>query len=353
MIIIKKISTFLAIMSILGATTAQGFNLGNWYKKVKTYFSPQKTRYAPLKEDNPVWENHPYFNTTSLLDIHKTRKHLLKDGFQKVSFTASDGMELDGLFLERPNARANILVCSGYTVNLECMAPLSLMLPQDCNILLFNRRDNSSITSIRFIKQLYNYGGDQYKDIIAALDFLHLRNDNKIIMLGMSIGTYHSIHALRKLKEWSILKDYNIVGLIYDSGITTITQATKSLLQEPNQLTNHIYSSGIRATLFKAKHLFSTLLIRITLSLKKITKLGSIDKKISIFEQIKQLELPVFYIHTEQDRFPIDVIKKLDKNTKNSTHWWIKGSGHAVNHLKHKYEYARKINNFIKTSCTL
>src|SRR6185503_8670694 len=78
-------------------------------------------------------ENFEQFYTTSFLkNDTAVRTSLQEQGFAEITFKTPDNLTLHGLFLARPNATCNIIVCAGwFPGKKEGMATFYDLLPND------------------------------------------------------------------------------------------------------------------------------------------------------------------------------------------------------------------------------
>src|SRR5690606_23167770 len=82
-----------------------------------------------------------YYKTSFLKQYGRVRTELKSQGFREIYFKTPDGLRLNGLFLSRPNATCNVIVCAGWLPGKkEKMATFFALLPDYCNILFFDAR---------------------------------------------------------------------------------------------------------------------------------------------------------------------------------------------------------------------
>ncbi len=116
-----------------------------------------------------------------------------------VSFKTSDGLKLSGLLIKKTKAKANLLVCHGYQSCKEFVSDFVDMFP-DYNILLFDFRAHGQSQG-----KLRTLGCHEYKDVIAAIEFLRastkinksMPNQLPLIILGFSMGGSIALRALQ------------------------------------------------------------------------------------------------------------------------------------------------------------
>lgn len=152
-------------------------------------------------------------------DIEKElRSELLsrKDS-QVISFKNQDGQALSGILIKRLNARANIVLCHGYRGSKEFMYGYVDMFPQ-FNILLFDFRAHGQSEG-----RIISIGCHEYKDVIAAVDFMKDSTKSSdgsklpLILLGISMG---GASAIKAASERADLCD----ALIIDSTFADLTK---------------------------------------------------------------------------------------------------------------------------------
>lgn len=113
----------------------------------------------------------------------------------QVSFISTDNITLSALLIQRPNPKANLLLCHGYRGNKELMYSYIDMFPE-YNILMFDFRahgqSGGSITSI---------GYHESKDVIAGAKYLREQTATQsstqlpLIVLGVSMGGAAAVKA--------------------------------------------------------------------------------------------------------------------------------------------------------------
>lgn len=307
--------------------------------------------------NNSDLDHSPYFDTTFLLNHDAVRALLLKEGFREVIITTHDGLNLRGLWLERPNALFNLISCSGfYPGKKEGMASLYPLVSNNCNILFFDARGHGGSEG-KFLLNLHHYGKDEYKDIIGALEFVHAANQKPIIIHGICAGAFHASRALIQLQRKSLLSVFNVIGLIFDSGFGSVAQVfdvPKKHFQQkilPNAMTS-IYKKDSKKSvqdrwLYKSSNFISAQCIGgVQWCLKPWIDEQETDTNIG--DKIHEIPTPIFFIHATDDSYAsCDSVKKLAGMTQKNLSWWIEDSEHACNHLKHKDEYQQKLQAFI------
>src|SRR5258706_8981366 len=104
-------------------------------------------------------ENLDLFYATSFLKNYSAVQACLKaHGFKKITFQTPDNLTIHGLFLERPHATCNVIVCAGWLPGKqEGMATFYASLPQHCNILFFDARGHGNSEG-PLLWKLWQYG---------------------------------------------------------------------------------------------------------------------------------------------------------------------------------------------------
>ncbi len=300
-----------------------------------------------------------YFDTSFLSNYDLVAQALIKEeGFEEVFFLTPDNINLHGLLLKRPEAKYNIIMCAGfYPGRKEGLASIYTMLPQDCNIFLFDARGHGKSDG-SFMSTIYKYGTHEYKDMIGALRFVHRLNKQPIIIHGTCIGAFHTAHAIITLQKNNLLQYLNVKGLIFDSIPSSVIQ----MLSTPkNHLKEKVLPALFRSWYthdskeqLKQRYLFritNTLVSGIVSGIELFTtpSLKYYNTHRHLHNKIHHIPCPILFIHSYDDNYTsIDHAKQLAQKT-DSVCWWInKPSAHAAHALKHKYEYQKTMNNFIQ-----
>lgn len=299
-----------------------------------------------------------WYSTAFLRDYKAVHKALLGVGFKKISLMTSDGIRLAGLFLERPNATCNAVVCAGWLPGRkEGMATFYDLLPEDCNILLFDARGHGKSDG-SLLWKLWQYGVDEYKDIVAGISYIHNNNELPIIILGICSGAFNAAHAVMHLENNNTIMPHNIKGLVFDSGwgsvlkiITTapIAGIKKRLIAlfeccygAKKQIAKSYFYQGCAQG---ADYLCS-------LCNYVCAKPLAIhyENKTNLTDKIETISIPFFFIHSYDDVYA-DVHDAIELSNRMSSKecWWIEKSSHAKHHLIHKDLYKKKLRAFISS----
>ena len=297
--------------------------------------------------------------STSFLKQHTTvRQELIKEGFAEITFISEDGLKLSGLFLSRPNAQCNVIACAGfYPGKKEGMATFYSLLPDNCNILLFDARGRGDSEG-PLLRELPWYGINEYKDITGALSYLNQENDLPIFLIGLCSGAFNAAQALIHLEKDDKTAASKIKGLIFDSGWRSIIKTTRSssinninqailLLLKPLYKKNQIAKNSYPYKILSTCNSYCSTIIH---SLCAMPIFSLHDHITNLTDKIHTISSPIFFIHSYNDYIRIEEAKHLSKFALNKQCWWIKNSPHACHHLAQKEAYKEKLTAFINTN---
>jgi fermentation-respiration switch protein FrsA (DUF1100 family) len=243
-------------------------------------------------------------------------------GAREVRFVSNDGIQLAGLYIERPHAARIILLSHGYGLSKEYMKRFIPLFPHD-TILLFDFRAHGQSGG-----DWISLGAYERKDIFAAIQFLKEQPGNKdlpIIGIGVSMG---GATLLGAAAEGAPFK-----ALIIDSSFAD--------LQE------HVgHSFGIYTGL--PKSLFMPVVIGLYEYL-----VGTHASHVKPVKDIASITCPVLVVHSEDDeRTPVWNARALyDAAQKHAKNIWIAPSAkHGF--IIHNYpeEYKEQIYQFLQQS---
>lgn len=302
------------------------------------------------------WATSPYFNTKFLSQYDLVEQILIRQsGFKPVTFKASDGVKLSGLFLKQPNAVGTLIFCAGFFPGRkEGQAPIFRMLPPRYNILFFDARGHAKSEG-PFFSTLSQYGKHEYKDVLGAISFVNKNIGGKIVVYGVCAGAFHAAHALIKLSQENKLDELGISGLVFDSGYASFlqtTQAGKYHLREkllPGMLHWYADKKKIKDTYFYKLSAFCLTNLGLTLKKFLVTPgLKKLEPETNLLDKMHAIGCPVFFIHSHDDNYaPFENAQQLAETVQNKTCWWIEHSSHALHALKHKHEYRKRLLSFL------
>ncbi|MCL4361505.1 TMEM53 family protein [Candidatus Dependentiae bacterium] len=288
------------------------------------------------------------FDTKFLKNHEAVRDHLIKaENFEEIKFKTSDNITIEGLFRKAkgPACSTFIVSCGFLPGRLEGMSSLIAILPQDSNILFYNARGHGKSEGFFQFLNFGNYGVHEYKDILAAISTAHEKDPNSPkILFGVCAGAFNCAHALNTMAEFErekFIQRFNIKGLVFDSGWAQVSKVALSAID-----------SQIDRTLEKDTWMYSITnsVVSNYRSWFVLPQMKEYEKETCLFGKMKNIKLPVLYIHSKDDTFALfEDAKKLADETPNAITWWIdeKKSSHANHILKLKDEYKTKVQNFI------
>lgn len=123
-------------------------------------------------------------------------KIIEKYAAQPFQCKTEDGIKIAGLYIERKEAEATLLICHGYRCCKELTAEFIKLFPR-YNIVLFDFRSHGEnkpgITTI---------GCHEYKDVLAVTQWIHANRPllarAPLVILGISMGGAAMLHALHR-----------------------------------------------------------------------------------------------------------------------------------------------------------
>ncbi len=297
-----------------------------------------------------------FYSKSFLRNYDAVNKSLKEIGFEDISFETSDGLTLRGLFLARPNATCNAIICAGWLPGKkEGMATFYALLPEYCNILLFDARGRGASDG-SLLWKIWRYGMDEYKDVLGAISWINHNNELPIIIGGTCSGVFNAAHAILKLIQTNTIAQSRVKGLFFDSGwgsVMTMSQSSAiinikksigkvvKLLQGTKQnLKNSILyqlCSSAAIYCFKAAH---------TVCARPL--IMQYEKATNLFDKINQITVPILFVHSYDDTHAdFSNANRLATLAPNKQCWWINESSHARHHLIHKELYKEKLIAFI------
>jgi pimeloyl-ACP methyl ester carboxylesterase len=302
-------------------------------------------------------ENFQQLYTTSFLKNNKAvHACLIQHGFSEITFKTPDNLTLHGLFLSRPHATSNVIICAGwFPGKKEGMATFYDLLPTDCNILFFDARGHGSSEGLLLWK-LWEYGIHEYKDILGAISYLNNVNTLPIVIIGICSGAFNAAHALVDLEKNNKTESSHVKGLVFDSGWGSVTEIARTAPPAgiEKRLINLLKKIYTNKKQIKEGYIFKlcSLITRINYSIsyhmctKHVT--AYYEKITTLFDKINHITIPILFIHSCDDTYAIksDAIR-LSQLAPHTTSWWIKKSFHAKHHLIHKKLYKQRLRSFL------
>jgi len=298
-----------------------------------------------------------FYSTSFLKNYSATRQKLIQEGFKKVTFITEDNLTLSGLLLSRPNARYNVVICAGwYPGKKEGMATFYALLPDDCNILLFDARGHGESDG-SLLWQLWRYGMDEPKDITGAITYLNENNTLPIFIIGICSGAFNAAHAMITLEKNNKNAASSVKGLIFDSGWGSVTEIVRTapaagIEKRLMSLIASLYKTKKKPLRTGYLHAMVNTLSRYcgTIGYFFCAKplVQCYEKTTTLFNKMHHITSPIFFIHSYDDTYAdMNNTIRLSTCVSNKECWWIEQSYHAKHHLIHKELYKEKLAAFI------
>lgn len=309
--------------------------------------------YTLFQEDKNLCQDPvDLYNVKFLRDGKKVRAKLAECGFEQVQFTTSDNVQLAGLFLDNQKhnniaIKGTLIFCAGFYPGLkEGMATFyELLKNEPYNFLIFDHRGHGQSDGNCFsISGLQNYGRNEYKDVVAALEFVDSYNQNNhltkdIIIFGLCSGAYHTIRALEFLYEEQSPIFHEVKKVIIDSGWNSLQSIGFSTIN--GELNYRLTAYGSALVKYPLAIILNTTYYLLFYGChKQLPKLAPI---------MPHLDQEVLFIHAQNDcHAPLQNVQELVTHCKHCQTWWIEKSTHASNHLKFKEQYKEKLEDFLQ-----
>lgn len=290
-------------------------------------------------------------------DREVVSKELEVYGFKRVTFKATDGVELAGSMLVRPEAKRNIVVCAGFYEGLkEGMASFLHLFPQDSNILLFDARGHGE-SSGRFWSYSGDYGLQEYRDVIGALACITQAAPLDTFVFSYCMGSLHAAHALIVLSERNELAKYHVRGFICASGANSLRDLKDVFIKhivdlELPKACGYRPTEAKKSSLMYWSKFIPGMLIGAWQTLLIMPRIEKNHNQVRLDNKIHKIQCPVVFMHAEKDTY-ID-----SQGTQTCAHCLpaselvlLEGeTDHFAHHLNDTWKkvYLQKIEAFIK-----
>jgi len=303
------------------------------------------------------WDHSIYFDTQFLNNAGLVAATLKEEGFTHGYFTTQDGTRINYLFGKRADATCTLIACGGwFPGKKEGLASLYKLIPESCNLLLFDARGHGGSDGYLF-SSLLRYGQHEYKDVMAAIEFTYAQTGLPSIIFGLCAGAFHSVHALTALKNHPRVPTDAVAGLVFDSGWGSLMKTSRSVPKAKirDVIKNSLAKIWDKKTI-ECSRLFNGMMYCADLVYDVchycLYKPFVDEKNTNIADKIADVSVPVLFVHATDDAYVcIDEVKKLADRVPCKQCWWIdQPSRHARNHLKHKHAYKEKLAAFITQS---
>lgn len=253
----------------------------------------------------------------------KMRQYLIKHhNAKEFYFKTNDRFKLSGMFIERKNPTATLLLCHGYQCCKELMTGYIHLFPT-YNALIFDFRAHGQSEGI-----ITTAGCHEYKDVLAAVNWFKKNKPQlskiPLVILGVSMG---GAAALKATEFDQSLGD----GFIIDSSFSSMN----SILYN-----TFAYKSGLPTFPF------------LYIMKKMLNYFGKCDiNTMKPVDSITKIKKPLLLIHSCVDSLvPVqESLLMYAQVAKTGAKLWIGPKcKHGWLHKKHPKPYKKKINKFIK-----
>jgi len=285
-----------------------------------------------------------FAKTSTLHESREVRSALSKRGLRPCSFESEDKENIRGLYYHQPKAQGTIIVCPGLLIKKEMYSSFIELYGSTHNILFYDARGQGQSRGWNVYLRARSYGKKEYLDVVSAMSYAHFTCPSKpIFLFGFCSGAYHAARALIYLKNNGLFDNLNVKGFVFDSGWYSVRRASKTA---PYAAMKDWLFSKFKSRNSRARHTAAYLFYTILYPLFGATK-GTLldsaywwnDKRLNIFETLRTIDLPIFFIHSvDDDRIPVNDIEELSEtipvHLRNT--WWIQ-EGRS----KHAWHFAR------------
>ncbi|MBW2980688.1 alpha/beta fold hydrolase [Candidatus Woesearchaeota archaeon] len=247
--------------------------------------------------------------------IDATPKDINLD-YESVSFDTEDGVEIKAWFIPaEAKTKLTVIALHGYPFNKANILGFARFLHEDYNLLFFDFRAMGESAG-----RLTTGGLNEQKDLAAAIKYLkEKKNITKVGTLGFSLGAAVSILSAKDNPE--------IKAIVSDSGYATLDRIIRSMYRQ---------FFFFKAPFVKGSEFFAKVLFGIDVA------------KVSPLDEIKQMNVPILFIHGEKDsQIPVENSKLLYEAANQPKELWIiKEADHGESHYLKGKEYERRVLEF-------
>ena len=238
-----------------------------------------------------------------------------------VSFPSRDGLMLGGWWLEAGDDNPVIVVVHGSEGNRAHPAERMLGIATDLvsysyNVLMFDMRGHGESEGEHISAGYY-----EKNDVLGAIDYIRQRDiDSKIGVLGFSMGAATSLMAVAESGE--------IDAVVADCPYADIVSIIESEFSKRSNLPKFF----IPIILFMARNIYAV-------------DFAAIMPE----EAVREISVPVFIIHGEQDDMvPVQHAYRLKEASQNprSKLWIVPEAQHGDSYLMRPAEYKEQVTSF-------
>lgn len=236
--------------------------------------------------------------------------------YERVTFTASDGLNLAGWFIQAPNEDAPVIIgCHGYPFDKGNILDLLNFLYPDYSLFLFDFRAMGESEG-----KVTTAGFHETKDLEAAAGYLKERGIKRIGAIGFSLGAAVIILA----------NTLDIKAIVSDSSFRDLDSVISIIFK---------HLGPLKWPIVKLLKLWSRLFI------------GVDTDRVSPLKAIKELKAPILFIHGGADtEIPASHSKQLYEAGvsfgKNVELWVVPDADHGEIYYLNPEEYPKRVKGF-------
>lgn len=251
-------------------------------------------------------------------------KLISKFNGQVFNIVTEDNIKLNSVLIERPGAKRTILMIHGYWQSKEFLYPLVKLFNQD-NIFLIDLRAHGLSEG-----ELISWGHTEYKDVVAAIDFLSSKRELKelpLFAIGCSMGSASLLKAMATKSKGS-----KVQAIVLDSGF--------------DDLKGKVYH-----TFNKKVKWLKDAFPAVCYAFNKVLN-GAVDQ-FKPYKLIQDIEIPILIIHSKEDKVvPVSCAYNLYENATSSKKnlWIVENSKHIKIFEDYPKEYRQRVLEFFNKS---
>ncbi len=279
---------------------------------------------AVHRSDKDFLDDNPDLDVStdrSLLDTG--RVWMNKSDFETISLSSSDGLNLKGYYLEaKKPTNQTVIIAHGYASKAKSMAAYAKYYHEtlNYNVLMPDARGHGASEG-----NYIGFGWPERKDYLQWIDYILNRQgeDSNIVLHGVSMGASTVLMTSgEKLPK-------QVKAIIADCGYTSAEE---------------VLSYQMR----RMYHLPSFPLVQTTSLLTKL-RAGYSFEEASAIEQVKKANLPILYVHGEEDTFvPVEMVHELyDATPSDKEIYLVPNAEHGNAYDINPALYEEKISSFL------
>lgn len=254
--------------------------------------------------------------------VYKGMEYFDSLEMESVSIFSREGFRLSGKYYPKKNSKKTMICFHGFRskAKIDFGASSKFYHNQGFNLLFVDQRSCGNSEG-RYIAM----GTLERYDCLEWVDYIMKRSNGEtdIYLAGVSMGATSIILAA------GLGLPKNVKGIIADCGFTS-----------PYEIFKHTLKYYFKLPEFPVLNI-SALIFRI--------KLGYWIKKINTVEVLKNIEIPILFIHGNEDRFvPIDMtLKNYEACNSNKEIFISEGAWHGLSYITNPKLYEKAVKEFL------